>query len=123
MSLPPYFVPRVPGVPGATVEQPDLTPAERRWRASGAVALGLLALGAAGGVVAVRLGALSSGVLAGALAVAFGVSVLAAVLLDVVVTLRPRPHRPGTRPGLRAASFFYLAALLCLVVTFAFLAV
>lgn len=122
MSMTPYFVPHVPGVPGASVEQPDLTPAERRWRAVGGVALGLLALGLAGGVAAVQVGILSPGRLADLLAVPFGASVLGAVALDLAVTLRrPRP-RAGIRPGLRAASYLYAAALLCVVATFAFLA-
>ena len=124
MSLSPYFVPHVPGLPAASLDRPALTPGAVRARQAGTVALVVAAAAALLGVLGVQVGVLSSGVLAAVLAVGFGLSLTSAVLVDVVVSVRRhRADDDAVRPGLRAASFFYLAALLCLGVTFAFLAV
>ncbi|WP_380167769.1 hypothetical protein [Jannaschia sp. R86511] len=122
MALPPYYVPRVPGLPQEGLGPVQVPPGERRLRRAGAVGLAVLGVLVAVGLLAVGLGLLREGILATALAAGFGAFLSGGLVVDLLAGLR-RPRRaPQETPGLRPASFLYLAAALCMVAAFAFLA-
>lgn len=122
MALPPYFVPRVPGLSHQSPGPADISESERRLRLVGAVGLAVLSVSVAAGLMLVEVGLMADGRLATLLAVAFGVSLAGGLATDLMSSLRRTPDESRLRPGLRPASFFYLAATLCMFAAFAFLA-
>lgn len=122
MALPPYYVPRIPGSRYDSPGPADIAANERRLRLLSAVGLAVLLVLVAAGVVAVELGLLADGLMATLLAGIFGLSLAGGVIIDLLAGLRRAPRESRTRPGLRPASFLYLAATICMFAAFAFLA-
>ncbi|WP_336921567.1 hypothetical protein [Aquipuribacter sp. SD81] len=122
MSMLPEFILPNRSVPRPTLEVPEVSGTERRWRRRGLVALGAVALVIGAAVALVVSGVLPLGPVATALAVLGLGCAAAAAVVDVGVSLRVPRRDEGVRPGLRAASYLWLATLVCVVATFAFLA-